>query len=94
MVGLIIAFPNLVSGGLGKHAEIDISNVKLDAQPQAEKVENDTAKLFGLEPAASAASGGSGSSAPAATDSPAPAAEDPMEAIKRALQQDAKPTGK
>jgi TRAP-type mannitol/chloroaromatic compound transport system permease large subunit len=90
MVGLIIAFPNLVSGGLGKHAEIDISNVKLDAQPQAEKVENDTAKLFGLEPAASAASGGSGSASSAASS----AAEDPMEAIKRALQQDAKPTGK
>jgi GntP family gluconate:H+ symporter len=54
MVGLIIAFPSLVSGGLGKHAEIDISNVRIDIQPQAEKAENDTAKLFGLEPAASA----------------------------------------
>ena len=56
MVGLIIAFPNLVSGGLDKKAEMDISNVKIE-----NKANNtgDTNK-----------------------------AEDPMEAVRRALQQD------
>ena len=56
MVGLIIAFPNLVSGGLDKKAEMDISNVKIE-----NKASNtgDTNK-----------------------------AEDPMEAVRRALQQD------
>ncbi|MBL8350873.1 MAG: TRAP transporter large permease subunit [Burkholderiaceae bacterium] len=57
MVGLIIAFPNLVSGGLGKKAEIDISNVKIEnkaSQDQGNKEQ----------------------------------AEDPMEAVRRALQQD------
>ncbi len=62
MVGLIIAFPNLVSGGLAKRAEIDLSTIKIDAP-----------KVDYSEPAAS-----SGISAP----------EDPMEAVRRALQQD------
>ena len=56
MVGLIIAFPNLVSGGLAKKAEVDISNVK---------IENKTS-----------------------TNSDAGKADDPMEAVRRALQQD------
>lgn len=57
MVGLIITFPNLVSGGLGKKAEIDISNVRIEnkaSQDQGNKEQ----------------------------------AEDPMEAVRRALQQD------
>jgi len=62
MVGLIIAFPNLVSGGLAKRAEIDLSTIKIDAP-----------KVDYSEPAAS-----SGISAP----------EDPMDAVRRALQQD------
>jgi TRAP-type mannitol/chloroaromatic compound transport system permease large subunit len=33
MVGLIIVFPNLVSGGLGKKADLDTSNVNLEVQP-------------------------------------------------------------
>ena len=31
MVGLIIAFPNLVSGGLAKKADVDLSNIQIDA---------------------------------------------------------------
>ncbi|HTP73546.1 MAG TPA: TRAP transporter large permease subunit, partial [Burkholderiaceae bacterium] len=34
MVGLIIALPNLVSGGLAKKAEIDYSKVKIEATPE------------------------------------------------------------
>lgn len=33
MVGLVIAFPNLVSGGLGKQADLDTTNIKIEAQP-------------------------------------------------------------
>ena len=56
MVGLIIAFPNLVSGGLAKKAEVDISNVKIENKSST----NDAANK----------------------------ADDPMEAVRRALQQD------
>jgi TRAP-type mannitol/chloroaromatic compound transport system permease large subunit len=56
MVGLIIAFPNLVSGGLAKKAEIDTSNIKIENK--------------------------------ASTKDDASKADDPMEAVRRALQQD------
>ncbi len=49
MVGLIIAFPHLVSGGLDKKAEVDTSNVVIEVQPsdqpQDQKVDMDA--LFG-----------------------------------------------
>jgi TRAP-type mannitol/chloroaromatic compound transport system permease large subunit len=62
MVGLIIALPGLVSGGLGKKAEIDVSNVKIEMQPDvANSKEMDPAKLFAPEPAASV--GGTGPAA-------------------------------
>jgi GntP family gluconate:H+ symporter len=47
MVGLIIAFPNLVSGGLDKKAEVDTSNVVIEIQPDEERKEIDTDALFG-----------------------------------------------
>jgi TRAP-type mannitol/chloroaromatic compound transport system permease large subunit len=47
MVALIIAFPNLVSGGLGKKEEINIDNVQIEIQPaDAPKPEIDINKLF------------------------------------------------
>ncbi|MCV2355766.1 TRAP transporter large permease subunit [Paucibacter sp. B2R-40] len=59
MVALIIAFPNLVSGGLGKVAEVDSSNVVIEAQPQSDKAdttEMDGNAVFGpADPPASAA---------------------------------------
>jgi GntP family gluconate:H+ symporter len=62
MVALIIAFPNLVSGGLGKVADVDSSNVVIEAQPQsdqADATEMDGNKLFGpADPPASAADSG------------------------------------
>jgi GntP family gluconate:H+ symporter len=64
MVGLIIAFPNLVSGGLAKRAEIDTTNIQIDAP----KVD------YGAP--ANPASGA--------------APDDPMEAVRRALEQDKK----
>jgi GntP family gluconate:H+ symporter len=57
MVGLIIAFPNLVSGGLAKKAPVDTHDVVIEVQPQEEDTrEMDASKLFGVDPAASAAS--------------------------------------
>jgi len=66
MVGLIIAFPNLVSGGLAKKAAIDTTNIRIDAP----KVDYGAPQSPG-------------------SDSPA-RAEDPMEAVRRALEQDQK----
>jgi TRAP-type mannitol/chloroaromatic compound transport system permease large subunit len=82
MVGLIIAFPNLVSGGLAKKAEVDLSNIKIDA-PKG-KYSDDAAPPTIPAPAAetpSSPASGSGAMAPSAED-------DAMEAVKRALQQD------
>jgi len=47
MVGLIIAFPNLVSGGLGKKADLDTTNIKIEAQPVEERKERSMDDLFG-----------------------------------------------
>jgi TRAP-type mannitol/chloroaromatic compound transport system permease large subunit len=58
MVGLIIAFPNLVSGGLGKKAELDTSNINLEVQPDETVKEMDASKLFGFDEPASAPAGG------------------------------------
>ncbi|HSC00603.1 MAG TPA: TRAP transporter large permease subunit [Burkholderiaceae bacterium] len=69
MVGLIIAFPNLVSGGLVKK-EIDYSKVRIEAAPEK----------YSEEPAS--AVGGAASGAQPSAE------EDPMEAVRRALQQD------
>ncbi len=78
MVGLIIAFPNLVSGGLAKKAEVDLSNVRIEASPDRYGGEK-----YSSQPSAASAPAG-GASAPEAAE------EDPMEAVKRALQQDQK----
>jgi TRAP-type mannitol/chloroaromatic compound transport system permease large subunit len=58
MVGLIIAFPNLVSGGLGKKAELDTTNINLEVQPDETVKEMDASKLFGFDEPASAPAGG------------------------------------
>ncbi|MGH8797867.1 MAG: TRAP transporter large permease, partial [Caldimonas sp.] len=54
MVGLIIAFPNLVSGGLAKPKAFDTSKQHIEFQPMNEKVEMDASKLFGAPPGPSA----------------------------------------
>ena len=58
MVGVLIAFPNLVSGGLKKAVDLDTSQTVIEVQQQdkAADTEMDAAKLFGSEPPASAAS--------------------------------------
>jgi TRAP-type mannitol/chloroaromatic compound transport system permease large subunit len=85
MVGLIIAFPDLVSGGIGKKAELDVTNIQIEAQPDPEaKKENDQNQLFGTGAAASAPA----TTPPSPASAPAAAAkEDPMDAVTRALQE-------
>ncbi|EGJ11149.1 TRAP dicarboxylate transporter subunit DctM [Rubrivivax benzoatilyticus JA2 = ATCC BAA-35] len=54
MVALVIAFPNLVSGGLDKKAALDTSGVVIEAQPPAEDRDQSTEnldELFGAPPA-------------------------------------------
>ncbi|MBX3605993.1 MAG: TRAP transporter large permease subunit [Piscinibacter sp.] len=81
MVGLIIGFPGLVSGGIAKKADFDTKNIKIEFEkPPDYGTPTDINQLFGPAGGASAPAG-----APAAST---PAEEDPMEAIKRALEQD------
>ncbi|HEX7435651.1 MAG TPA: TRAP transporter large permease subunit, partial [Caldimonas sp.] len=55
MVGLIIAFPGLVTGGLAKAKAMDLSNIKIEIAPSSgEKIEMDASKLFGPATSASA----------------------------------------
>ncbi|MEX8497749.1 MAG: TRAP transporter large permease subunit [Leptothrix ochracea] len=57
MVALIIAFPNLVSGGLAKKEDVNIDNVQIEFQPAAEtKQDNDPNKLFDAVPSAASGS--------------------------------------
>ena len=79
MVGLIIAFPELVSGGLGKKADLDTTNIKIETQPYEPRPQVDPNSLFGPPGGASAPGG----AAP-------PAADDPMEAVRRAIEKDKK----
>jgi TRAP-type mannitol/chloroaromatic compound transport system permease large subunit len=72
MVGLIIAFPGIVSGGLGKAAELDTSHVNLEVAPNQEKTEMDANKLFGPATVASAPTAGS-------TPAPSTPPRDPLE---------------
>jgi tripartite ATP-independent transporter DctM subunit len=83
MVGLIIAFPNLVSGGLAKKADQDVTNIQIDAPPPKQSGESDPMRGFAKPDAAASAPAGAASGSSAA-----PAAEDPMDAIKRALEED------
>ncbi|BAL94865.1 TRAP-type mannitol/chloroaromatic compound transport system permease large subunit [Rubrivivax gelatinosus] len=48
MVALVIAFPNLVSGGLDKKAALDTSNIVIEAQPPAENRDDSTENLDDL----------------------------------------------
>jgi TRAP-type mannitol/chloroaromatic compound transport system permease large subunit len=90
MVGLVIAFPALVTGGLDKAKPTNIDDIRIEAPAEGGygKKEDDAAKLFGLPPA-------DGKEAPATPPADAPPAkpgaeDDPMAAVKRALEADKK----
>ncbi len=79
MVSLIIIFPNLVTGGLDKAAQMDLSKIKIVAQPQAGGSDSNRAidmnALFG--PAGGAASKPESDTAPQGAQQ---APVDPLEA--------------
>jgi TRAP-type mannitol/chloroaromatic compound transport system permease large subunit len=50
MVGLIIAFPGLVTGGLATKKALDVSNQVIEVQPLEEKKERSMDELFGTPP--------------------------------------------
>jgi GntP family gluconate:H+ symporter len=77
MVGLIIAFPNLVSGGLGKVGELDTTNIRIEVQPPDDtQIEMDPSKLFGPS---------GGASEPQVQPEPEP--EDPAKALERSIKE-------
>jgi TRAP-type mannitol/chloroaromatic compound transport system permease large subunit len=77
LVGTVIAFPQLVVGGGGKPA-IDLDKVRIEAPPRG----------YGEPEAPAEGAKGKPADAPGA---PAPSAdEDPMEAVRRAIQQDSR----
>jgi GntP family gluconate:H+ symporter len=86
MVGLIIAFPKLVSSGLGKEATVDVDKAFQQMQMPGKESARDAAPMFGSPPAASATGSPASApaTAPAATDRPAPSSDD--EAMKRLLE--------
>src|SRR6476619_1480907 len=70
MVGLIIAFPKLVSSGLGKEPTVDVDKAFQQMQIQNKEPARDTPPMFGTPPATSAPVG-----ADAAPSAPLPAGE-------------------
>ncbi len=76
MVALVIAFPGLVTSGLGHHKAVDIDKVQITAPADDSSYESIAPPSFGgSEPAPA-----DGASAPAATE------EDPAAAVMRSLQ--------
>jgi GntP family gluconate:H+ symporter len=59
MVGLVIAFPNLVSGGLGGEEKVNIDNIQIEVPADA-STQGDAGALFGTPAASDAAAGGAG----------------------------------
>jgi TRAP-type mannitol/chloroaromatic compound transport system permease large subunit len=87
MVGLVIAFPGLVTGGLDKAKQTNIDDIRIEAPAEGGygKKEEDTSKLFGAQPESKA------SEPPPkepATEAAKPEEDDPMAAVRKALEQE------
>ncbi|MDT7836433.1 TRAP transporter large permease [Aquabacterium sp. OR-4] len=95
LVVVVIFVPETVTAFLDKPQVVDIdkANSQLEQMSQDQapgaKAEENVRELFGLDPAGKAAASAPAGAASAAA--PAAAEEDPMEAVKRSLQQDKKP---
>jgi TRAP-type mannitol/chloroaromatic compound transport system permease large subunit len=93
MVGLIIAFPGLVSGGLVKGKEVDLEKFRIEI-PKEQKQESsgpNLNELFKIEPKGDAG-GAAPAAAPAAVTAPPAGADkpnDPMQSILDAVKKDA-----
>jgi hypothetical protein len=84
MVGLIIAFPGLVSSGLVKEATMD--SEKVFQQMQTESQSKDEA---GTPPAAPESAGASGAASPAAGQPATEPEVDPMKGLMDSMKKDA-----
>ncbi len=86
MVGLIIAFPGIVSGGLDKKVEVDLDKVRIEMEQNMPPVDP------GADPFAPPPSETPGAPAPGASgDAAAPTPDDdPMKAMLDALKKDGK----
>ncbi|HPG60865.1 MAG TPA: TRAP transporter large permease subunit [Casimicrobium sp.] len=87
MVGLVIAFPGIVSSGLDKDVKVDLDKVKIEApeqQPTDQPQKNDSDMMKGFDKPGTQSGGDS--SAPAAA--PDAKADDPMKAVLDAMKKD------
>jgi len=88
MVGVVIAYPSLVTGGVKQAVTIDADKVFEQLQ-MAPREEQDNSNVF-APPAAPAADPASGSAPAGASSEPAkPAEDDPMKGLLEAIQKDA-----
>jgi len=81
MVGLIIAFPNLVSGGLDKKEAVDMQQIERELEANMPPPEVQAPEADPADPAASAVDGAG--SAPATDDDPLKALQDSMSSEKK-----------
>ena len=83
MLAAVIAYPTLVTDRLDKAPKVSLENIRLEVEPggYGNKGGEDLLKALTPQPAAEKA---------AQEPASAPKEEDPMEAVKRALEQDAK----
>ena len=82
MVAAVIAFPNLVTGGIGKVEQIDADKaLQLMMAPEPEAAAS--------EPTAAGSEPSQGASGPAGGENPSAAEEDPMKALEESMKKDA-----
>ena len=82
MVAVVIAFPNLVTGGIGKVEQIDADKAlqqMMAPEPEA----------AASEPTAAGSEPSQGASGPAGGENPSAAEEDPMKALEESMKKDA-----
>lgn len=93
MVGLIIAFPGIVSGGLDKEVKVDLDKVKIEqpAEEKSQEKERSMDELFKQGSSARDQAPASPAAAPAASPTAPPAGkseDDAMKAILDAVKKD------
>jgi TRAP-type mannitol/chloroaromatic compound transport system permease large subunit len=83
MLAVVIAYPNLVTDRIDKGPKVSVENIQLQAEPGGYGKTGKEDLMKALSPQAS-----EGKAAPEAAS--VPAEEDPMEAVKRAIEVDTK----
>jgi hypothetical protein len=83
MLAVVIAYPTLITDRLDKAPKVNLESIRLEVEPghYGKKGDADPLKALTPQPAAEKT---------AQEPAGAPKEEDPMEAVKRALEQDAK----